>query len=138
MKDSECLFCKIIEKAIPSETIFEDELTFAFLDIQQETTGHTLVVLKDHSENILETPEEQLGPLWVSVKKVAGLLKEKLAPAGFTFTINHGRIAGQIIDHLHVHIIPRYDEVSFHRVPATGEGVLRALRDKILGSGVSQ
>ncbi|PIR89111.1 MAG: HIT family protein [Candidatus Harrisonbacteria bacterium CG10_big_fil_rev_8_21_14_0_10_40_38] len=105
----DCLFCKIAEKEIPSEIIYEDENTVSFLDIHPRSLGHTVVISKSHSENIIDLPENMVGPLFRSVKKVTSLIKKTLDPKGFTIGINHGKISDQVIDHLHVHIIPRYD-----------------------------
>lgn len=105
----DCLFCKIAEKTIPSEVIYEDDSVLAFLDIHPLSPGHTLIVPKVHSENILDLPDEEAAKAFVSVKKVTALLSEKLKPKGFTIGINHGRIGGQLVDHLHIHVIPRFE-----------------------------
>ncbi|MCK9187427.1 MAG: HIT family protein [Candidatus Colwellbacteria bacterium] len=105
----DCLFCKIASKEIPSSVIYEDDVALAFLDLHPLAPGHALVIPKIHAENILDLPEELIGPFFQSVKKVTALIKEKLAPRGFTIGINQGRIGGQAIDHLHVHIIPRFE-----------------------------
>jgi histidine triad (HIT) family protein len=104
----DCIFCKIIKKEIPAHIIYEDEKTLAFLDIHPRTEGHTMVISKFHAENIVDLPLKEIAPLFETVKKMAELLKNKLKPAGFTIGINHGRVSGQLVDHLHVHIIPRY------------------------------
>jgi len=105
----DCLFCKIAGKTIPSEIIYEDDSVLAFLDIHPLSPGHTLIVPKVHSENILDLPDEEAAKAFVSVKKVTALLSEKLKPKGFTIGINHGRIGGQLVDHLHIHVIPRFE-----------------------------
>lgn len=105
----DCLFCKIAGKTIPSEVIYEDDSVLAFLDIHPLSPGHALIVPKIHSENILDLPDEEAAKAFVSVKKVTALLSEKLKPKGFTIGINHGRIGGQLVDHLHIHVIPRFE-----------------------------
>lgn len=105
----DCLFCKIAGKTIPSEVIYEDDSVLAFLDINPLSPGHALIVPKIHSENILDLPDEEAAKAFVSVKKVTALLSEKLKPKGFTIGINHGRIGGQLVDHLHIHVIPRFE-----------------------------
>lgn len=105
-----CLFCKIANKDIPSLLIYEDETAMAFLDIHPHGPGHSVVVPKLHAETILELPEEQVGPVFSAVKNVVAILKERLIPDGFTIGINHGRVGGQAVDHLHIHIIPRYKD----------------------------
>ncbi len=104
----DCLFCKIVKKEIPSAAIYEDATTLAFLDLHPLAPGHALVVPKEHVETILGVAEPQAGPLFLAVKQVTQKLVDALAPHGFTIGINHGKISGQTIDHLHIHVIPRY------------------------------
>ena len=103
-----CLFCKIAKKEIPAAIFYEDDKTMSFLDIKPHSLGHSVVILKNHSENILDTNEVDLSNLFFTVKKTAAILQKALNPDGFTIGINHGEIAGQLIKHLHIHIIPRY------------------------------
>lgn len=103
-----CIFCSIADKKIPSEIIFEDELTLAFLDVHPRALGHTLVIPKRHAQTVLETDNESLQALALTIRSVADILHASLKPDGFTIGINHGREAGQAVDHLHAHIIPRY------------------------------
>jgi histidine triad (HIT) family protein len=133
----DCLFCKIAHKEIPSEVIYEDDHVLAFLDVHPLTTGHTLIIPKIHSENLLDLPDEEIGPVFKAVKIVTGLLQEKLSPKGFTIGINHGRISGQTIDHLHIHVIPRFEGDgggSLHSVvkypPAES---LSSIKERIVG-----
>lgn len=104
----DCLFCRIIKKEIPSEIVYEDEHTFAFLDIHPCAPGHTMVITKTHAATLLDLPGNCVAPLFLTVQKVTGMLHRSLNPSGFTIGINHGSISGQVIEHLHVHIIPRY------------------------------
>lgn len=105
----DCLFCKIIKKEIPAEIIYEDDRSLAILDINPRAPGHAMVMSKIHSQTILDLPENKLGLLFEAVKKVAGLIQKGLKPEGFTIGINQGKISGQVIDHLHVHVIPRFE-----------------------------
>ncbi|MDD4931322.1 MAG: HIT family protein [Candidatus Colwellbacteria bacterium] len=105
----DCLFCKIGSGEISSEVIYEDDHVLAFLDVHPISLGHTLIIPKIHAENILDLPEESVGPVFSAVRKVTGILKESINPQGFTIGINHGRMSGQAIDHLHIHIIPRFE-----------------------------
>jgi len=107
--ENNCLFCKASTKTIPVAKIYEDASSLAFLDIHPIAPGHALVVPKTHVENILDLPDNQVESFFQAVKKVVSLLKERLDPIGFTIGINHGRISGQTIDHLHVHVVPRYE-----------------------------
>ena len=103
-----CLFCKIANKEISSEVIYEDALAFSFLDSHPCSPGHALILPKSHAATILEVPEKDLGGLFTAVRRVTEKLERALAPTGFTIGINHGILAGQAIDHLHIHVIPRY------------------------------
>lgn len=104
-----CIFCKIINNEIPSYKIYEDEYTLAFLDLSQVTKGHTLVVPKKHYANIFETPEEELNHLMHSIKCIVEKLKSSLGIENVNILNNSGSLAGQTVHHLHIHIIPRYE-----------------------------
>ena len=81
----------------------------AFLDIHPRTMGHAVVIPKTHTENIVTAEEKLIAPTFLTVKRIAGILNTSLKPKGFTIGINHGRISGAAVDHLHVHVIPRYE-----------------------------
>lgn len=112
----DCLFCKIINKEISAEIIYEDENTVAVLDVFPKAPGHSMVLPKIHAENILELPDDKIEGVFKAVKNVTALLKKALAPDGFTIGINHGKVSGQAIDHLHVHIIPRWLNDKGHSI----------------------
>lgn len=102
-----CIFCKIINKEIPAKILYEDDLILAFLDINPNSNGHTLVIPKKHSQNIKDIKENDLlYILNISRKKLFNLLTEKLSCEGITITQNNG--LGQDIKHFHIHLIPRY------------------------------
>ena len=104
----DCIFCKIATKERPAYVIYEDEHAFAFFDITPSAPGHTMVIPKVHAPNFLELPDAEVAPLFAAVKKVAELVVRKLGADGATVGINQGRASGQYVDHLHVHIIPRW------------------------------
>lgn len=106
----DCLFCKIARKEFGSAVVYEDGDVLAFLDIHPRAPGHTMVIAKTHSETLLDVPDEAIAPLFKGVKTVTAMLQKALKPDGFTIGINHGKVSGQVIDHLHVHIIPRFKE----------------------------
>lgn len=108
--DQNCIFCKIIQGEIPSAKVYEDEEIYAFLDISQVTKGHTLIIPKKHVENIYETNEEIASSLFARVPKIANALKKAYQPAGINILNNNGKAAGQTVFHIHIHLIPRYDE----------------------------
>ncbi|MBN2197991.1 HIT family protein [Candidatus Wolfebacteria bacterium] len=104
----DCFFCKIINKDVPSKIIYEDKSVLAILDTYPRVLGHTLILPKIHAENIFDLPDDEIEGVFKAVKKVAKLLEKALAPDGFTIGINHGKVSGQTIEHLHIHIMPRW------------------------------
>ena len=102
------MFCKIGKKEINSKSVYEDERTLAFLDINPLAKGHTLIIPKNHATNILELTPEDLIAVFRAGQLITARLNEVFQPDGFTIGINHGRISGQAIDHFHLHIIPRF------------------------------
>jgi histidine triad (HIT) family protein len=110
IKDDKCLFCKIIDKSIPSKVLFENDKNLAFLDIFPVSKGHTIVIPKNHYKNLEEIPNNELSELFEIVKKVSILIHEKLKVDGYNILQNNFRAAGQVVNHFHVHIIPRSRE----------------------------
>lgn len=103
-----CIFCQIIASEIPAEKIYEDENVLAILDIHPNNLGHTLVLPKKHCENLFDTDEETLGFLIKAVKKISIAVKDAVKADGINIGINNGASAGQIVPHLHIHVIPRF------------------------------
>lgn len=101
-----CIFCNIIQKKAPASVVYEDDKTIAFMSIQPIFIGHTLVVPKTHYENIYEIPKEELSELFKIVKKIAPAIKTAVSAEGIRLIQNNGKAAGQVIFHMHVHIIP--------------------------------
>lgn len=104
-----CLFCKIVAGEIPSYKIYEDDKVYAFLDNKPVNPGHTLVVPKEHYANMEEIPEDDLQALIVAVKKIGKQMKEKLDCPAYNVIQNNGEVAGQVIHHLHFHLVPRFE-----------------------------
>jgi len=127
-----CIFCAIAAGEIPSFKIYEDDLVLAYLDINPFTRGHTLVIPKAHSPNLVETPDETLSAVIARVKKVAAHLKGALGCDGFNILQNNGEAAGQTVMHLHFHIVPRYgnEKIVFESKPGDMEA-LKVLAEKI-------
>ncbi len=103
-----CIFCKIINKEIPSKIVYEDDLVIAILDLSQATYGHTLVMPKKHYANIYEIDDDTLAHLIKIVKELAIKLKNKLHADGINILNNNDEAAGQTVMHYHIHILPRY------------------------------
>lgn len=110
--DADCLFCKIIAGTIPSLKVYEDEATYAFLDIHPVNLGHTLVVPKQHSRNILEISGSDLTAATSTAQKVSRALTETGAK-GVNIIMNNEAPAGQVIFHAHYHVIPRHEGDGF-------------------------
>lgn len=106
--NTDCLFCKIIAGEIPSEKIYEDENSFAFLDIKPINPGHTLLVPKKHFENLYEMSDETLAELAPTIKKLAVAVKRAVRADGINIGMNNDGAAGQLVFHAHIHIMPRF------------------------------
>jgi histidine triad (HIT) family protein len=106
---NDCIFCKIVNKEIPSYRVYEDEYFIALLDLAYVNKGHTLVIPKKHSETILDTDNEILGKIGPIFKIVGNALMKSLECDGFNVIQNNFKAANQVIPHLHFHIIPRIE-----------------------------
>ena len=102
----DCIFCQIVSKEAPANVVYEDEQVVAFLSNRPVNEGHTLVVPKKHYENIFEIPEEEAAYLFRVVKRVAVAVRNAMAAEGVRIVQNNGWAAGQVVFHLHVHVIP--------------------------------
>lgn len=102
-----CIFCKIVAGEMPGFKIYEDEHALAFLDIAPIRPGHTIVIIKKHYENMEDIPENDLFFLMKALKKVGKSIKDGLGVEGYNIFENNDPVAGQIVPHLHFHIIPR-------------------------------
>lgn len=109
MKDSNCIFCKIIAGEIPSNTIYEDEEFKVILDVSPATKGHALILPKEHYADIYEIEEEVAGRAMKLAKKLATHMTKVLACDGFNILQNNHETAGQTVFHFHMHLIPRYE-----------------------------
>ena len=109
----DCIFCKIIAGELPCSPVYEDNDILAFLDIAPIVPGHVLVVPKAHHDPITATPDETLGLCVVAAKKIVAAQQEALGSDGASITQANGSCAGQVVPHIHFHVIPRYDAVPF-------------------------
>ena len=105
----DCIFCKIVNKEIPNYIVYEDKTCLAFLDVHPHAQGHTVVIPKVHAKSYFDLPTEEILPLFLAIKETMTILKDKLGCAGFNVGWNDGEVAGQVVPHLHIHILPRYD-----------------------------
>ncbi len=130
-----CVFCDIIDHKIPSKVVYEDDKVLAILDLSQATYGHTLVMPKKHYANVLECDPDTFADVCKVAQKLAKQIVEKTGAKGCNLLINTGEVAGQSVQHLHVHILPRYteDDVTIQFHPAEGEKDLDAVLKTIKG-----
>ena len=103
-----CIFCKIVAGEIPSAKVYEDADVLAFMDIGPVVKGHTLVIPKQHFDPITATPEPVLAKLLAVVKKIAQAQMNGLQAEGVNVMQMNGAAAGQVVPHIHFHVIPRF------------------------------
>jgi histidine triad (HIT) family protein len=104
-----CLFCKITKKEIDSSIIYEDDKFMAILDIKPVNIGHSLLIPKEHSINILDIKEETLSESAPILKKLSLAIKKAVDADGINIHMNNEKAGGQVVMHTHFHIIPRYE-----------------------------
>jgi histidine triad (HIT) family protein len=113
--DSDCIFCKIVAREIPSKKIFENEDYYAFLDIFPAGRGHSLVIPKSHYADIHSMPAGVYGGIAMAAKQVADLLQTKLNSEGTTIFQMNKEAGWQTVFHAHMHVIPRWSNDGLHK-----------------------
>ena len=114
MKKEECIFCKLANGEIPTNSIYEDEKFNVILDAGPATKGHCLILPKDHARDLYDLPEETAAEAMKLAKRLAGRLRERLNCDGLNVVQNNGATAGQTVLHYHLHLIPRYENDGQH------------------------
>ncbi|HEX6262665.1 MAG TPA: HIT family protein [Actinomycetota bacterium] len=114
MSDPACIFCRIVSRDALALTIYEDDATMAFMDINPATDGHCLVIPKRHAPDVWTLPEEDGVAVWRSVRRLAGAVRDALRADGLNILQSNGRAALQTVFHYHVHVIPRYVGDGIH------------------------
>jgi len=115
---SDCLFCKIINKKVPADIIYEDDKFIGFKDINPKASLHLLIVPKKHIPSIdhLELQDKELiGELFLTAQKIARA--KGVAKTGYKLVFNVGRGGGQVIDHLHLHLLAGWKDEKERDVP---------------------
>ncbi len=110
MKDNNCIFCKLANGDIPTNSIYEDVDFKVILDAAPATKGHALIIPKSHYKDIYEIDEELAGKAFKLAKKLTISMTDKLGCEGFNILQNNKEVAGQTVFHFHMHLIPRYKE----------------------------
>ena len=108
MKDNNCIFCKLANGDIPTNSIYEDNDFKVILDAAPATKGHALILPKNHFANIFEIDDEVAAKALPLAKKIAKNMMDKLDCDGVNILQNNGEAAGQTVNHFHIHVIPRY------------------------------
>jgi len=102
-----CVFCKMVAGEIATAKVYEDEVVLAFLDIGPVSDGHTLVIPKQHCRQIHECEPQMLSMVAARLGKIAKAVASAMNADGYNVLVNNGRVAGQVVEHMHFHIIPR-------------------------------
>ena len=131
--DPQNIFAKILRGEIPCTKVYEDEYTIAFMDIMPQADGHTLIVPKNPSVNLLDADVATFGPLFATVQKIARAVKQGMGADGMVITQFNEAAAGQTVFHLHVHVIPRWEGVALrkHSGAMADSALLQAHAEKI-------
>lgn len=138
--DSSNIFAKILRGEIPCHKVFEDDVAVAFMDVMPQGTGHTLVVPKAPSRNILDADAQTLGDLMSRVQKIARAVQTAFDADGITIMQFNEPAGGQTVFHLHIHVIPRFEGISLQRhagemekpeILATNAGKIRAALEEL-------
>lgn len=109
MREKDCIFCKIANGEIPSETLFEDEMFRVILDLGPASKGHALILPKQHYKDLCELGEKEASRVLLLAGRLGKAMKKSLGCSGFNVVQNNGKEAGQTVFHFHVHLIPRYE-----------------------------
>jgi histidine triad (HIT) family protein len=123
--DPNNIFGKILRGEIPAHKVYEDEATFAFMDVMPQVDGHVLVIPKTGSRNLLDADEAVLGPLMAATQKVARAAKVAFGAGGVLIKQFNESAAGQTVFHLHFHVLPMVEGVGLR--PHSGKMADHAL-----------
>lgn len=108
MKKDDCIFCKLANGVIPTNSLYEDDVVKVIFDAGPASSGHVLILPKEHFDNVYALDDDTAAHVFQVAVKVAKALKEGLNLEGLNIVQNNGEIAGQTVFHFHMHIIPRY------------------------------
>jgi len=133
MNMSDCIFCKIIKGELPSSNVYEDESVIAFLDHSPVNPGHALVVSKEHHPDLVSTPPQVISKLIEAAQTIAPAVLAATDSQGFNLNLNNGSAAGQVVNHIHFHIVPRHPNDGLKLWPGQPyqAGEIEELADKI-------
>jgi histidine triad (HIT) family protein len=112
-----CIFCKIVNGEIPSTKIYEDDNVLAFLDLSPVHKGHALIITKKHYENLFDADGKEISNIGKVLPKIVNAVKKGVNADGVVVTQNNGTAAGQVVFHVHFHIIPRFKDDGLQNWP---------------------
>lgn len=123
--NNECIFCKIINNEIPSKKVYEDNDFLAILDVSPATKGHVLILPKEHAETLVELSDDKSSKIIILAKKIIKAMMKVYGFSDYNLIQNNGKLAGQSVNHFHLHLIPRYGsgEVGLWTPHANDESV---------------
>jgi len=134
MASEGCIFCRMVAGDVPVTKIYEDQDVLCFLDIGPLSDGHTLVIPKQHFERLHDCPAQLLGRLCSHLGRITKAVSTAMEADGYNVLCNNGRAAGQLVEHVHFHIVPRNaGDGIFNRWPAYKyeEGKIEKIAGKI-------
>lgn len=133
---SDCIFCKIVAGELPCSKIYEDDKVLSFLDIAPLSRGHTLVISKAHYETFTDMPAEAASDVAAALTRIAPAVAASQNADGYNLLLANNRCAGQVVFHVHFHIIPRNENDGIHfswRHGSYREGEAETILADILG-----
>lgn len=135
---TDCIFCKIVSGDIPCYKVYEDDSVLSFLDIGPISDGHTLVIPKEHVTSVASAKSETIAAVGAVLPKIAAAVQAAVNAEAYNVLCNNGKAAGQVVEHLHFHIIPRSEGdgklkgwPSFEYEKGKAEKILENILDKI-------
>lgn len=120
MADDECIFCQIVTGRIPGRTVYASSSTTAFLDVNPLAMGHTLVVPNDHHKHLQDLSEAAATDLWSTVHELLPAIESAVGAEATNVGVNNGEASGQEVDHVHVHVVPRFHGDGGNSIHAVG------------------
>lgn len=140
MADSDCIFCKIVAGDIPTATVLDDETALAFMDVGPLAEGHVLLIPKVHAETLDAMSADEAAGMLRHLPALVRAVKAATGCAGVNVLQNNGRVAHQVVPHVHFHIIPRTSGDAFHfnwpagsYPPGRAEQLAQTIRDELAG-----
>ncbi len=104
------IFSQIVDGEIPARIVYEDETTLAFLDANPLAPGHTLVIPKAEYERLEDVPEDEAADLYATIHRLVPAVEDAVDADATTVAFNNGEAAGQEVDHVHCHVVPRFED----------------------------